>query len=99
MRSIARSARRLAPLASRWNLATCLLIALGLTACVTPARTSRPVIDPPPAALAAPCVAGPEYPSGASAPLGDVLKVVEARETAHADCRARNAGLLAAWPK
>lgn len=98
MRSIAQSARIPAPSVSRWSWVTCLCLALFSTGCAPLARTSKPP-DPPPAALAAPCQAGPEYPQGASAPLADVLDVVAARETAAADCRARHAALVSAWPR
>jgi len=76
----------------------CLFLLFGLIGCGVPARITRPH-DPPPAALAMPCSAGPDYPQGASAPLADVLKVVEAREGAAADCRARHAALVSAWPR
>jgi hypothetical protein len=33
------------------------------------------------------------------APLADVLRIAEAREAAAADCRARHAALLSAWPR
>jgi hypothetical protein len=49
--------------------------------------------------MAAPCAAGPEFPKAASAPLKDVLEIAEAREAAAADCRARHAALVSAWPK
>jgi hypothetical protein len=70
-----------------------------LTGCGTPARTTPAAIDPPPAGLAAPCEAGPDYPRGASAPLAQVLDVVAAREAAAADCRARHGALVASWPR
>ena len=69
-----------------------------LIGCATPAPITRP-IDPPPPAVAAPCVAGPDYPQAASAPLRTVLEVVAAREAAAADCRARHAALVSAWPR
>jgi hypothetical protein len=68
------------------------------SACTTPAPITRPV-NPPPAALAAPCVAGPAYPQATGAPLREVLDVVAAREAAAADCRARHAALVSAWPR
>lgn len=95
-----RSTLRSAPLPARLrrsSWATCLYLLLCLAGCGTPAATTRP-IDPPPAALAAPCAAGPAYPA-ASAPLREVLDVVAAREGAAADCRARHAALVSAWPK
>lgn len=98
MRSTPRSARRLAPLASRWSWATCLSVLLCCSGCATPAQTSK-LPEPPPAALAAPCQPGPDYPRAASAPLREVLDVVAARETAAADCRARHAALVSAWPR
>lgn len=73
-------------------------LALCLTGCATRAPTSSRV-EPPPAALATLCSAGPEYPQAASAPLRQVLDVIAARETAAADCRARHAALVSAWPK
>lgn len=76
----------------------CLLIALCLTGCATPGPISKP-IDPPPAALAAPCTAGPDYPQAASMPLRDLVDLVAAREAAAADCRARHAALVSSWPK
>ena len=97
-----RSMPRFAPLPAllrRLSWATCLFLPLCLIACASPVSTSRPVaIDPPPAALSAPCAAGPAYPA-ASAPLGQVLDIVAARETAAADCRARHAALVNAWPR
>jgi hypothetical protein len=64
-------------------------------------------ICPPPGALGKPLEFGDvpvpdswlERLRGASAPLGDVLKIVEAREVAAADCRARHAALVRAWPR
>lgn len=76
----------------------CLLVLLCLTACAQPGPITR-TIDPPPAALAAPCTAGPAYPQAASMPLRDVLQIVQAREAAAADCRARHGALVASWPK
>lgn len=73
-------------------------LALCLTGCAVRAPTSSRV-EPPPSALSAPCSAGPDYPQAASAPLRQVLDVVAARETAAADCRARHAALVSAWPK
>ncbi|MFK5284298.1 hypothetical protein ACI3PL_32430, partial [Lacticaseibacillus paracasei] len=66
-------------MAGRWSWATCLCLALCSTGCATRAPTSSPV-DLPPAALSAPCQAGPAYPRAASAPLADVLDIVAARE-------------------
>lgn len=98
MRSMPRFARLPGRPPARWSWATCLCLALSSTGCATRAPTSSR-LDPPPAALAAPCEAGPDYPRGASAPLRQVLDVVAAREAAAADCRARHAGLVAAWPR
>lgn len=99
MRSPPRFALLPGHLAARWSWVTCLCLALSSTGCATLARSSRPAIDPPPAALSAPCHAGPDYPQGASAPLREVIDVVAARETAAADCRARHAALVSAWPR
>lgn len=68
-----------------------------LTGCAAPAPTTKP-IDPPPAALAAPCQAGPDYPAGAL-PLGELVDIVAAREAVAADCRARHGALVASWPR
>ncbi len=76
----------------------CLCLACGLTACAAPGPTTR-VIDPPLPGLALPCAAGPAYPQAASAPLREVLTVIEAREAAAADCRARHSALVSAWPR
>lgn len=76
----------------------CLCLVLCLTACATPAPTSRP-IEPPPSALSAPCVAGPDYPQAASVPLAHLVDLTAARETAAADCRARHGALVSAWPR
>lgn len=77
----------------------CLCLLLCLSGCAVPAPTTRPsAVQPAPAALAAACVAGPAYPA-ASAPLGEVLDIVAAREAAAADCRARHAALVSAWPR
>lgn len=51
--------------------------------------------DPPPANLAAECVAGPDYPAG-DMRLADVLDTVQAREKAAAECRMKHRG-LAEW--
>lgn len=75
----------------------CLWAPLSLTGCAAPAPTIKP-IDPPPAALAAPCQSGPEYPAGAL-PLGELVDIVAAREAAAADCRARHGALVSSWPK
>lgn len=80
----------------RWLL--CLCLPMLLQACGTPAPIARQQIDPPPAGLAAACWAGPAYPAGA-VPLGELLEVIEARERAAADCRARHRGLVEAWPR
>ncbi len=78
-----------------WVTWPCLLL---LSAgCATPAPTTRP-IDPPPPALTAACVAGPAYPAGDML-LGELVEVVAAREAAAADCRARHAALISAWPR
>lgn len=98
MRSMPRSAHLLDPLAVSSSWATCLCLALCSTGCAVQAPILR-AIDPPPAALAAPCTAGPDYPRAASAPLAQVLDVVAARESAAADCRARHAALVSAWPR
>lgn len=97
MRSTPQSAARSGHLrrACAWVMWPCLL--LSLAGCATPAVTTRP-IDPPPPALAAPCVAGPAYPAG-DVPLGDLVDIVAAREAAAADCRARHAALVSAWPR
>jgi hypothetical protein len=55
-------------------------------------------IPQPPADLAAPCAAGPDYPE-ADTPLEQVLDVVAQREIAAAVCRARYEALLKAWPR
>lgn len=68
-----------------------------LTACGVP-RLVVTAPDAPPANLAAPCWAGPDYPAG-DVPLGELLDLVAQREAAAADCRGRHAGLLAAWPR
>lgn len=92
LQSAARSGRlRLACASVTWPCL--LLLSVG---CATPAPT-RP-IDPPPPALAAACVAGPAYPAGDML-LGELVEVVAAREAAAADCRARHAALLSAWPR
>jgi hypothetical protein len=59
---------------------------------------SPQAIEPPPAALAALCDAGPAYPAG-DVPLGALLEVVAVRESAAAECRARHAALVKAWPR
>jgi hypothetical protein len=51
--------------------------------------------SPPPANLAADCMAGPDYPAG-DLPLGEVLEIAAGREKAAADCRLRHRG-LAGW--
>lgn len=98
MRSTPRFARLLGRWAGLLSLAMCLSIGPSLTGCATPGPTTRPV-EPPPAGLSAPCSAGPAYPQAASAPLSAVLDVVAAREAAAADCRARHAALVSAWPR
>lgn len=51
--------------------------------------------DPPPPSLAAACDAGPEF-TDASMTLAEVLRTVQAREKAAAQCRERHR-LLAEW--
>lgn len=58
---------------------------------------SRP-IDPPPASLAAPCWPGPPWPVG-DATLGELLDIAIAREAAAAECRAKHARVVGAWPQ
>jgi len=55
-------------------------------------------IDPPPPGLASPCPTGPDYPPG-DVPLGALLDTVAQREAAAAECRAKHAALVAAWPR
>lgn len=54
-------------------------------------------IDPPPANLSAPCAEGPPVPTE-DTPLGDALRVWQAREAAAAECRDRHWKLVQAWP-
>ena len=97
MRSAPQSAARSGHPRPVFGLAIWPCLLLSLTGCAGPAPISRRV-DPPPAALSAPCVAGPDYPAGAL-PLGELMDIVAARETAAADCRARHSGLVASWPR
>jgi hypothetical protein len=65
--------------------------------------TQQPVvtvghIDPPPWNLALPCSEGPVYPAG-DVPLGQLLDLIATRESAAAECRAKHAALVKAWPK
>lgn len=85
-----------APHPRRWLIYLCPLLLL--TACAAPAPT-RPTIDPPPANLAAPCWQGPDWPAGGVVTLGQLLDVVAGREAAAAECRARQGGLVKAWPQ
>lgn len=81
-------------LAARW-LMLCCLPAL-FAACALPLERIefiRP--SPPPPALAAECMAGPDYPAG-DLPLGEVLEIVASREHAAAECRAKHRG-LSSW--
>lgn len=80
------------------RLLICLSLPLLLVACATPqGRAPRPA-DAPPPDLAAPCPAGPDYPASGM-PLGELLDLVAQREAAASECRARQAGLVAAWPR
>jgi hypothetical protein len=54
--------------------------------------------DPPPASLAAPCSPGPDLPT-ADTTLADLLDLLAEREAAAAECRARQAALVKAWPR
>lgn len=95
----ARSSARLRhplPLLRRCAWAICPFLLLSLTGCGTPAPIRAP-IDPPPAGLAALCWAGPAWPAG-EATLGQLVEVMLQREAAAADCRARHAALVRAWP-
>lgn len=78
-----------------WLMCLCLLLLL--TACAAPAPVALQ-IDPPPASLAAPCWAGPDWPAGDST-IGEVLVVALERESAAAECRARHERLVKAWPR
>lgn len=93
---VARLAPRFRPALSVSAMCWCQLLLFGCS--VTPPATR--LADPPeiPAALAAECVAGPAYPAG-DVPLAELLEVMEARERAAADCRARHRGLVGAWPR
>jgi hypothetical protein len=55
-------------------------------------------IDPPPAALAEPCTAGPAIPEGDVGVL-EALATWREREAAGAVCRDRHDRLVKAWPK
>lgn len=79
------------------RLLMCLCLLLPLIGCA-PLPPARVPIDPPPANLASECQAGPDYPEG-DVPLGALLDTVAQREAAAAECRARHAGLVKAWPK
>jgi hypothetical protein len=78
----------------RWAALLCL--PFWLIGCGTPAPIARQ-IPPPPADLAEACGAGPDYPQG-EVLLADLLEVIRQREGAAADCRARHAALVKAWP-
>lgn len=83
---------------SRW--AALLFLPCWLIGCATPAPIARQ-IPPPPADLAHPCDAGPEFPvlePGAYIPLGALLEIARLRESAAAVCRARHAALVKGWP-
>ena len=97
MRSTPQSAPRSGRPHRLFALVMCWSALLSLTGCAAPRPTTKP-IDPPPAALAAPCQAGPAYPAG-SLPLGELVDIVAAREAAAADCRARHGALVSSWPK
>ena len=76
----------------------CLSLLVLSAGCAAPAPIRAP-IEPPAAALAAPCWPGPEYPEGVDVPLGQLLEIVAQREIAAAECRARQAALVRAWPQ
>lgn len=97
MRSTNLSAARSGPLRRLCAWATCLCLLLCSSGCAMRGQTPRP-IDLAPASLAAPCDAGPAYPAGPT-PLGEVVDVIAGREAAAADCRARHAALVKAWPR
>lgn len=78
------------------RLLTCLCLLTLLTGCGVPRLVVVPP-DAPPANLATPCWAGPDYPAG-DVLLGELLDVMAQREAAAADCRDRHAGLVRAWP-
>ena len=81
----------------RPRLLMCLSLLTLLTGCAQQ-QPARPQIDPPPPGLASPCPTGPDYPPG-DVPLGALLDTVAQREAAAAECRAKHAALVSAWPR
>lgn len=74
---------------------SCCLLALS-TGCA-----QQPVSSPPapiPASLDRPCDPGPALPAG-DVSVAALLEIMAQREAAARECRARAAGLRAAWPK
>lgn len=66
-----------------------------------PACGSQPASNPPtqiPASLDRPCLSGPALPDR-DVTVAELLELMAQREAAARECRARAAGLRAAWPK
>jgi hypothetical protein len=86
---------------SRWAmLSSLLMLSFSFAGCASLPQPMlvRAPIDPPPASLAAPCDEGPGVPAG-DVRLADLIDVWQAREAAAAECRAKHAGLVKAWPQ
>jgi hypothetical protein len=89
-----------APQGARLRWATWCCLPMLCAACATPPAPfpERPVIDPPPANLAAPCAEGPPIP-GDAVTVAEALDVWAQREAAAAECRDRHRRTIEAWPR
>ena len=75
--------------------AICLCLPALFAGCAAPVQTSA-LPDALPANLTAPCLAGPPWPEGDQATIGELIEIALERETAAAECRARHARLVRA---